>query len=185
MKRRAEDINRYVFQSADALLLDANVWFFVYGPHRPGSKKAATYSAAFARILKAKCPIYIDVLIVSEFINRYARLKHSILHRSPSIPSDFKQFRKSAAFKPIARDIAADTRRILKHCTRIESGFDVLNINALVDEYEKGNSDFNDQVLAELCKNKGLKLVTDDADFRDRGLMILTANKRLLPQGCS
>ena len=180
MKNRAEDISRYLFQGTDALLLDANVWFFVYGPHRPGSKKAATYSAAFAKILKAKCPIYIDVLIVSEFINRYARLKHNILPRGPSIPSNFKQFRRSAAFKSIACDIAADTRRILEHCIRIESGFDVLDINALVDEYEKGDSDFNDQVLAELCKSRGLKLVTDDADFRDRGLMILTANRRLL-----
>ena len=152
MKRSAEDINRYVFQSTDALLLDANVWLFLYGPHRPGNKKAATYSAAFARILKAISPIYVDVLIVSEFINRYARLKHSILKRSARVSSDFKQFRKSAAFKPIARDIAADTRRILKHCTRIESGFDVLDINALVDEYEKGNSDFNDQVLRSQAK---------------------------------
>ena len=180
MKSSAEDINTYVFQPTDELLLDANVWFFVYGPHRPGSKKAATYSAAFAKILKARCSIYVDVLIVSEFINRYARLKYNILQRSLSVLSDFKQFRKSAVFKPIARDIAADTRRILEHCARIESGFNVLDINALVDEYEKGDSDFNDQVLGELCKSKGLKLVTDDADFKDRGLTIVTANRRLL-----
>ena len=180
MRSSAEDISAYVFQPTDELLLDANVWFFVYGPHRPGSRKAATYSAAFAKILKAECRIYVDVLIVSEFINRYARLKHNILQRSSSVPSDFKQFRKSTAFKPIARDIAADVRRILRNCTRTESGFDVFDINALVDEYEKGDSDFNDQVLAELCKSKGLKLVTDDADFRDRGLMLLTANRHLL-----
>ena len=180
MRSSAEDISAYVFQPTDELLLDANVWFFVYGPHRPGSRKAATYSAAFAKILKAECPIYVDVLIVSEFVNRYARLKHNILQRSSNVPSDFKQFRKSTAFKPIARDIAADARRILKHCARIESGFDVLDINALVDEYEQGDSDFNDQVLGELCKTRGLKLVTDDVDFQDRGLTIVTANRRLL-----
>jgi len=56
----------------------------------------------------------------------------------------------------------------------------MLNIVALVDEYEKGNSDFNDQVLAELCKSKGLTLVTDDSDFADTGLTIVTANQRLL-----
>ena len=50
----------------------------------------------------------------------------------------------------------------------------------LIDEFEKADSDFNDQILAELCKRRNLKLVTHDADFRDRGLNILTTNPRLL-----
>ena len=86
----------------------------------------------------------------------------------------------SAAFKPIAQDVAADVRRVLQHCERVESGFDTLDIVALVEEYEKGDSDFNDQVLAELCRRKELIIVTDDGDFADAGLMIVTVNRRLL-----
>jgi predicted nucleic acid-binding protein len=180
MKNRAEDITRYTFQATDALLLDANVWYLIYGPNRPDDNRVAVYSGALAKILAARSQIYIDVLIVSEFINRYARLKYNILRSSSGMPADFKQFRKSPAFKPIAQDIAADVKQVLKHCTRVESGFSVLDINALVDEYEKGDADFNDQVLTELCKSKGLTLVTDDADFKDRGLTIVTANRHLL-----
>lgn len=40
--------------------------------------------------------------------------------------------------------------------------------------------DFNDQVLAELCKSRNLTLVTHDGDFKDLGLNLLTANQSLL-----
>jgi predicted nucleic acid-binding protein len=127
-------------------------------------------------MLTAQSRIYIDVLIVSEFMNTYARLKWKLL--SPS--SKFKQFRKSKYFKPVAQDIAADAKRVLQHCTRVEDGFESLAIESLMDEYAAGNSDFNDQILATLCKKQGLKLVTDDGDFRGREIPVITANKRLL-----
>ena len=69
MRNRAENITHYVFKSTDALLLDANIWFFVYGPHRLDDKRVPVYSGALDRILKAKSRIYVDVLILSEFIN--------------------------------------------------------------------------------------------------------------------
>ncbi len=180
MRNRAEDITRYVFKPTDALLLDANIWFFVYGPRSPGNRKTAVYSGALARILASKSRIYMDVLILSEFINRYARLKYHIQYPDAKKRPDFKQFRKGAAFKPIAQGIADDVRRILRHCTRIESGFDALYMDALIDEYGKGNSDFNDQVLTGLCKSKGVKLITDDSDFMDRDLTVITASRHLL-----
>jgi predicted nucleic acid-binding protein len=180
MKSDVQDISRYVFQATDTLLLDANIWLFVYGPHRPGDRRVAVYSGALAKILRAKCQIYIDVLIVSEFINTYARLKYYIMYPNQHTRPQFKMFRQSSAFKPIAQGIASDVKRVLQHCTRVESGFASLDINALIEEYEKGGSDFNDQVLAELCKSRGLKLITDDKDFKGHDLVIVTANRRLL-----
>ena len=158
------------------MLLDANIWLFVYGPGKPGDRRVKVYSRALDKMLRAKSRIYIDVLIVSEFINAYARLQYNIL--SPGVT--FKRFRQSEAFKPTARDVAADIRRVLQYCTRVESSFAALDINALIAEYEKGNSDFNDQVLADLCRSKDLMLVTDDGDFKDRGLPVVTANRYLL-----
>lgn len=180
MRSSAEDIRSYVFEPTDELLLDANVWLSVYGPSKPGDWRAAVYSKALDKILKAKSRIYIDALIVSEFINRYARIKYYVQFPDPGTRPHFKRFRQSADFKSVAQDVAADVRRVLQHCTRVESGFAALDINALIDEYEKGNSDFNDQVLADLCKSRGLKLVTDDRDFKGRGLAVVTANRHLL-----
>jgi predicted nucleic acid-binding protein len=179
MTHRAEEISVYDFKSSDALLLDANIWLFLYGPQKPKDRKVTAYSNALRKIFAAKSCIYIDVLIVSEFINAYARIKWNIL-RDSSKTRNFKRFRRSSAFKPIAQDIAADLKFVLKHCTRIESGFESLAIDTLIDEYAAGDSDFNDQILTALCKKKGLKMVTDDCDFKGQGIPIITANKRLL-----
>lgn len=170
-------VNNYSFAPDDELLLDTNVWLLVYGPQRPGDSRVATYSQALANILAANSRIYIDVLIVSEFINTYARLKWNVMGKPRG---DFKRFRKSPDFKPVAQDIAADVRQVLKHCSRVENGFATLDIDGMVMEYSGGNSDFNDQVLAALCKERGLKLVTDDGDFGGQGISVVTANRKLL-----
>lgn len=167
----------YNFTPDDELLLDTNIWLFVYGPQKPNNRKVATYSQALARILAANSRIYIDVLIVSEFINTYARLKWNVMGKPRG---DFKRFRTSQDFKPIAQDIAADIRRVLSHCGRVENGFETLDIDGLIAEYADGDSDFNDQVIATLCQKRGLKLVTDDGDFRGQSIPVVTANPRLL-----
>lgn len=177
MPHNTLDVTSYNFTQNDELLLDTNIWLFIYGPQKPKSHKVETYSQALAKILAAQCPIYIDVLIVSEFINAYARLKWKLV--APHINA-FKVFRKSEEFKAIAQDIAADVRRVLKHCSRVENGFGTLDIEGLMTEYAAGEYDFNDQILVALCQRKGLKLVTDDGDFAGQGISIVTANNRLL-----
>ena len=157
-------------------MLDTNIWLLVYVPQKPGDSRVAVYSNALRNILAAQSRIYIDVLIASEFITQYARLKHQLI--APKVK--FKDFRKSQDFKPVAHDIAADFKRVLKHCTRIEDSFESLAIDALINEYAVGESDFNDQILTTLCKSRDLKLVTDDADFKDCGIPVVTANKCLL-----
>jgi len=170
-------IDSYRFKSNDELLLDTNIWLFVYGPQRLGNRNVAAYSRALAKILAAKCRIYIDVLIVSEFINTYSRMKWNVMGNPHGT---FKNFRNSQDFKPIAQDIAADVGRVLKHCTRIDSGFEASNLEKLIAKYSAGDSDFNDQIITALCKRKGLKLVTDDGDFHGQGIPVVTENRRLL-----
>jgi len=174
---KAQNIAAYKFTSSDHLLLDANVWLFVFGPQKPGDHRVEVYSRALSNILAAQSHIYIDVLVISEFINTYARIKCEFI-TGPG--AKFKQFRRSAAFKPVAQDIAADVKRVLQKCTRVANGFESLAIDSLLNEYALGDSDFNDQVLWNLCKESNWKLVTDDGDFRNQGVAVITANRRLL-----
>lgn len=179
MSSSIEDVACYTFSNGEKVFLDTNIWFFLYGPRRTTKgTRVAAYSQVFARLLAANCPIHIDALVLSEFINAYARLKWNIAGKPLQ---DFKKFRQSAGFKPIAQDIAADARKVLTHCDRVESGFESVDIMAIVTEFESGGSDFNDQMLAAICKQHGFKFLTDDADFGGQGIPILTANKRLLP----
>lgn len=172
-----KDISSYSFSADDRLFLDANIWLSVYGPMAHKRSRVSIYSNAIRDIRKEGCSVFIDVLIMSEFVNTYARWEHK---QSSARRKKFKDFRKSPAFVPIARDIAANARRIVSQCHRCSSNFAGMDIEALLTEFEKGDSDFNDQVFSQLCRDKGLILVTDDGDFKGAKLTILTANSSLL-----
>lgn len=174
------NVDHYHFSDQDSLFLDTNIWLYIYGPQAPGDKRVVAYSKALQKILHAGSKIFLDVLVLSEFINRYARLEF-YRSRSPQKKSDFKDYRKSTDFKPVAKAIADVCRRIAKNCLPIESGFTSANMEAVITDYEDKQPDFNDLILMELCKSKGLKLVTHDSDFKEQGLTLITANRRLLP----
>ena len=177
MTYKASDVRYYNFTPQDKLFLDANIWLYLYGPPKRRSYWRSIYASVFNRILRAKSRIYIDVLVVSEFINAYARLKWRDVS---SYPNTFKTFRSSSYFKPVAEDIAADVELVLSSCSKIESSFIALPMNALLPDYATGNLDFNDQVITEICKNNGFTLITNDGDFKTQEIAILTANSNLL-----
>lgn len=180
MPGKTHRISAYRFRDTDHLLFDTNIWLFLYGSqYGPGDSRVRVYSTALKSVLAAQGRILIDALVLSEFMNRMARFAYNTLS-AKTRPRDFKAYRKSPAFKPVAKGIADASRRILGHATRMDSGFPSLHIEAVLSDYEVGKADFNDQMLAELCKSKGLTLVTDDGDFKGLGLTILTENKRLL-----
>lgn len=130
-------------------------------------------------MLAARCEIFIDSIVLSEFVNVLARLAYNSMPVR-SRPADFKTFRKSASFKPIAKSITNSCRRVVEIATPVEGGFPSLDTADLFRQYESGRLDLNDLLLAHLCRTQGLTLVTDDADFRGSGLAILTANAQLL-----
>ena len=176
MMSRVLEVKNHDFTSEDRLFLDANIWLYIYGPQKPKDWRVKIYSGMLKRIINKKSTIYIDVLVVSEIINRYARLKWQLFASG----MDFKDFRESKGFIVIAQEISDVVRRVVKHCSRLESGFMKLEINTILDTYSQGNSDFNDQVVTEICKDKRLTFITHDADFKGQGISILTANRRLL-----
>lgn len=172
-------VDSYEFAESDELFMDTNVWLYVYAPQAPDDKRTRVYSRALASILSAKSRIFIDAMVLSEFINRYSRLAYNLFKAAGST-IDFKEYRQSPDFKPVAKDIESSVRRILKHCHRTESGFSDCDIDSLLAKYGEGDSDFNDQLMVELCKSKCFKLITHDHDFKNCGVTVLTANNRLL-----
>jgi predicted nucleic acid-binding protein len=173
-------IGNYAFSNQDRLFLDTNIWMYVYGPQSPNDWRNKVYSGALANILRANAPVFVDVLVLSEFINRYARVEHSLAKERNKVDEPFKSYRMSDEFKPVAKVITDSVRRITRFCRRLESGFQDVDLEQLLTDFETQRPDFNDQILVSLCKSHDLTMVTHDADFRESGLSILTANSRLL-----
>lgn len=174
MQTEIADIRTYRFKKEDRVLLDANIWLHIDGPN-PTGWETEVYSDALKRIRASQTAIYLNVVILSEFINRYARI-----HQRWAQQEDFKEFRKSAEYGPVAASIASAARRILKQCHWVANTPEKNTITKLVDDFESEHADFNDLVLAETCRSQGLTLMTHDRDFRASGLTILTANRTLL-----
>ena len=173
------DIKAHNFTKEDRLLLDANIWLSVYGPIAMKNWRTGVYSEALKQIQTNGSQVCLDVLVLSEFINSFARLEYNQL--SPETkPKDFKTFRYSGAFKPVAQEIAINARKMTRISQKCDSEFCSIDVEVLLADFEQGQSDFNDQVLCELCRRKGLTLVTHDADFAGQNIPILTANSRLL-----
>lgn len=175
--RNCLPLMEYSFRSDDDVFLDTNVWLSIFGPHKPGDWRSVSYSEAFSRILNAKSRVHIDILVVSEFINTYARLKWELVGKDYA---KFKDFRRSPAFKDVACDVASDLKSALAHCTWTEHEFSPFDLSAMIDEFAGGDSDINDLAIARICRSHGFKLITHDADFREEDVFILTANKRML-----
>jgi predicted nucleic acid-binding protein len=174
-----QEIRGYPFSKDDRLFPDANVWVSVCGPLGKRNWRTGVYSAALREMRSKGSQIYLDVLVLSEFVNSFARLEYQQLPPERK-PPDFKTFRKSSLFEPVAKDIATEARRMVARTTRCDSLFEALDIAALIAEYEAGHSDFNDQMIREICKAKEFTLVTHDADFKNSGIRILTATGQLL-----
>jgi len=176
------EIGQYQLTDSDAFLIDTNIWYYVYGPQQsPGRQSTILYSRALKRMLQARCRIFIDVLVLSEFANRVSRFWYNL--QKPTGIKDFKAYRRSPAYKPVAAEVKITVGRILTMCHRLASEFEKLSdadVESLLTLFESGNNDINDLLLAKTCNVRGLKILTHNEDFRDLGVTIVTGNKNLL-----
>lgn len=179
MSSNINNIDEHQYDKSDKFFFDANIWLYIYGPVANVKQQVINrYSFAWKRILSTKCKIYVDVLILSEFINRFIRLRKNVLPEWKE--ESLSKYRKSNEFKVVTKEIADSCRRILDCCLTTDSGIEHVDINTLMDQYSRGESDFNDLIIDHICKLNNFILVTHDSDFKNSNVAILTTNKRLL-----
>ncbi|MCI0623779.1 MAG: PIN domain-containing protein [Acidobacteria bacterium] len=179
MKNKAHDLRRYKFQKEEPLLLDTNVWLYLFpAPSGPASTHASIYSTALKAMLAASSRLVMDAMVLSEYLNRYCRIEWNALHKMAE--PDFKRFRKSARFGSVGPGAATFARQMLKLCTRHDHPFATADVMQVLVDFEAGSNDFNDGMLAETCRHRGWKLVTNDSDFITGGIEVLTSHPVLL-----
>ncbi|MBN1593810.1 MAG: PIN domain-containing protein [Candidatus Coatesbacteria bacterium] len=159
--------------------IDANIWIYLNGPQVKKDYKTREYSGALKKIRDSHSAIYIDVLVLSEFINRYLRIKLAEWD-SRGVEATLKNFRSSSDYPAVAENIADAVRGILKVCERIDSGFASVDIDSLIGDFGAKRLDFNDQILAEICRTQDLTMITHDGHFSRCDIKVLTANKHML-----
>jgi predicted nucleic acid-binding protein len=169
------------------LLFDANVIISIIWPV-PQSRlaQAAKYSRLFSSAIKFEQEICVDSIILSEVVNRIARLEYDRhLHRVGLVREDL-DFK---AFRGITEGIETFKQIHSTFSRTIFPKFDVVGKSFCKEEISSidfRGHDFNDLLIESVCKENDCILVTHDGDFGDSDVDIISGNTKLLsePSAC-
>lgn len=176
---KVHSIDKYDFPAGKGYFFDTNIWLYIYGPIGWPDQLSDAYSRALKAIRNSEGTIYINCMIISEFINAFSRIEF----KQQTEFTRFKEFRNSLAFRAIAQEIAYNVRKILKSTLACDPELQAIDLPEVMDLFEQGKYDFNDLLFAQICRAKNMIFVTHDKDFSELGVEILTANERLVDAG--
>lgn len=179
MKNKAYDASSYTFSAGEKIFLDTNIWLYLFpAPADTSNKFSSQYSAVFSKLISANAQPILSPMVLSEYLNRYIRIEWQggYINQYPK----FKDFRKSPDFTQVAASVNVFAQKILQHYQVHELAANALNLQQALNELATGKVDFNDAVFVDICKQSNFKLMTNDSDFQNGGIEILTTNPTLL-----
>ena len=181
------DARNVAYIPSSPIFFDANIWLSLYPPPSGGNDTWANdYSSILKRIIDNNVPILMDATVLGEYINRYCRIEFKAYEDfvNPNSQRTFKEFRTQdfVTYRPIAKDAASRVIEMFEipGITRINGDFSSVDLQAMLNQFAQGNSDWNDQQIVDICQRHSCSLLTNDADFKDADIQILTCNHRLL-----
>lgn len=163
----------YAHLSGKDIFVDANVLIYLFwatGQHSFESN----YARVFRNLLRQGNKLYVDFLVISEVVNRVLRIEHQKLNSNQK----FKEFRNSQDGKDVISDIYLIVQNdILSSFKIIGKSFNKIDIEGflIVDQL-----DFVDKATVSVCTENNFVLLTNDRDFKNSGLDILTGNPHIL-----
>lgn len=163
------------------IFFDTNIWMYLYCDIANHNRKITfAYSNAFKKILVSKHSISTDITVMSEFINTYSRIAFGN-YKNNINNSDlkYKEYRKTNHYK----ETITNVYNIIKNKILKFAGFENLRYDndSFLNLLDVNNIeiDFNDLHIANLCKKNNMYLLTNDRDFKNTGIDIISNNNNL------
>ncbi len=161
------------------IFFDANVILYIFWP-TGNNVFANLYSSIFSRLLKNKNLLFVNFTVLSEVINRAVRIeygKYIQLNSLDTIQFKYKDFRDSNDGKEAIEDINQVLQSYV--LSKFELTNSQLSKNDIIGFLRTGQLDFCDRAIEYDCRVNDFILVTNDSDFGESELDILTANNKL------
>lgn len=152
---------------------DTNILLYLFYSHTVDWASKA-YSSLYADMLNRNSKIVIDNTVLSEFINRILRIEYDLqmkMSADQSIP--FKKFRDTEMGQRTVSHANALVNNVLKF---ISVDGEVMDKNDIESILIVDSLDYNDKVIEHLCESKEYILVTNDIDFKESNIDILSAH---------
>lgn len=161
------------------ILFDTNIWIAIDGndprPHH------VNYSNYFGQVMASNNVLVTNDYIVSEYFNRSFKIQYQIAYKNEPDPwAQYKARRKSGKLKDMLEEVRDICHDILKDCVFENAITPDCPMAQHVTETSAGILDMSDIIIREHCSRSDCVLVTDDSDFYDCGLNIVTSNPHIL-----
>lgn len=154
------------------IFFDANVLIYLFWPTGQHYFEK-NYASVFSNLLKQGNNLFVDFLVISEVVNRILKTEH----QKTNPTQKFKDFRDSQNGKNALKDIHIIVKNnILDRFNVVGKAFDKQDIKCFlaVDEL-----DFVDKAIVSTCSENKLVLLTNDKDFKNCTLDIITDNQHI------
>lgn len=164
----------------EKIFFDANIWMYIFCEIANSKKDLVNkYSTTFRNLLKTKNPIFIDLTIISEFVNRYLRIAFSNYVKGNQLKGfTYKRdYRKTDDFKEAWENVCNIVKnKILLKANTVNFEYDKSSFAELL-KADNLDADFNDNHIMNLCRLNNMYLLTHDGDFKNSDINIITANQ--------
>lgn len=156
-----------------SIFVDANVLIYLFWPSGSFSWEK-NYATAFRHLLRQENNLFVDFMVVSEIVNRILRIEHLKFNQNLK----YKDYRDSSEGYETLQDIFTIVKNNI--LTRFELVGKVFNRSDVENFLIADELDFVDKGIVCLCRENSFVLLTNDKDFKNSGLDILTGNPSIL-----
>lgn len=148
-------------EESDNVFIDTNILIFLFSPSFVNSREfqVEKYSSIMSLLIQKKCKLFINELVVSEFINRCMRIDFERNFNKNNDKNFKRDYRKSQEYKDTLKIVINELNKFLKFSKQINDDFINFEISENIE------ADFNDLIIADTVKKNNLKLLSDDGDY--------------------
>lgn len=160
----------YKISAEDQVFVDTNILIFLFSPSFVNSNKfqVKKYSMIFQTMVEKKCNLYINEVVISEFINKCMRLDFAHNFNTDGSKDYKRDYRPSPEYKATLKIVLKELKKVLFLTKSVNDDFESFDIiDKLTSNME---SDFNDLIIADTVQKKDFKLLSDDGDFKQLGI---------------
>jgi len=163
--------NLYKIDPSDQVFVDTNILIFLFSPSFVNTREYQVdkYATVYAKMIEKKCTLFVNQMVISEFINRCMRIDFERNFNQDGNKDYKKDYRPSEEYDKTLRIVLKQVKKFLASANQIDDDFKTFDILSSISSNLK--TDFNDLIIADTVKKNSLKLLSDDGDFkRDLGI---------------
>jgi predicted nucleic acid-binding protein len=163
------------------LFLDANTIIFRFWKKHTNNSRATDYATLFDRLVGDEYMLALNFNVVAEVVNKVEKEEWTIwkawrTFRGFNHHNSIKDFRDSREGIKIMDEV--NKTLINDVLPYVALAGKIFNTQELAKLLKYDGLDFNDKEIVTICKEKNFAVVTDDFDFYDRSIPVLTCNPR-------